>query len=267
MFDIMARRDEQQRGFLGRWWANQSDRHYQIITNTSILSVALLVWGFVFLFVLSGASDPSKENLVALTWIGMVVGGIGTFYVAPEFFYYLGQKQLLDDILLLDSRAEVLRRRKEGEDAAIMLGSKYMRLMRGLLEMHQIPVGKNLSLESITPNRKSEKQSSNTELWLNNTDSLLSRRLPGLDILRNIFYHRLLILILLGSLITLFWNNLFGLATQSGSREYTIDLTERISGSSSYYHPAAHFDPVSIILIVFILILLYSTRPFYDKEE
>jgi Na+/H+ antiporter NhaC len=139
--------------------------------------------------------------------------------------------------------------------------------MRGLLEMHQIPVGKNLSLESITPNRKSEKQSSNTELWLNNTDSLLSRRLPGLDILRNIFYHRLLILILLGSLITLFWNTLFGLATQSGSREYTIDLTERISGSSSYYHPAAHFDPVSIILIVFILILLYSTRPFYDKEE
>ena len=77
----------------------------------------------------------------------------------------------------------------------------------------------------------------------------------------------LLILILLGSLITLFWNTLFGLATQSGSREYTIDLTERISGSSSYYHPAAHFDPVSIILISFFLIILYSTRPFYDKEE
>ncbi len=128
----MARRDEQQRGVFGRWWANQSDRHYQIITNISILSAALLVWGIIFLFVLSGASDPSKENLVALTWIGMVVGGIGTFYVAPEFFYYSGQKQLLDDILLLDSRAEVLRRRKEGEDAAIMLGSRYMRLMRGL---------------------------------------------------------------------------------------------------------------------------------------
>ena len=146
----MARRDEQQRGFFGRWWANQSDRHYQIITNISILSAALLVWGIIFLFVLSGASDPSKENLVALTWIGMVVGGIGTFYVAPEFFYYSGQKQLLDDILLLDSRAEVLRRRKEGEDAAIMLGSRYMRLMRGLLEMHQIPVGKNLSLISLS---------------------------------------------------------------------------------------------------------------------
>jgi hypothetical protein len=267
MFDIMARRDEQQRGLFAQWWANQSDRHYQIITNVSILSVALLVWGVVFLFGLSGASDPSKENLVALTWVGMVVGGIGTFYVAPEFFYYLGQKQLLDDILLLDSRAEVLRRRKEGEDAAIMLGSRYMKLMRGLLEMHQIPVGKNLSLGSITPNRKSEILSSSKKSWWSNTDSVLSHRLPGLDILRTLFYHRLSILILLGSTIILSWNNLFGLATQSGSREYTIDLTERISGSSSYYQSAPHFDPVSIILILFFLLLLYSTRPFYDKED
>ena len=141
----MARRDGKQLGIFGRFWANQSDRHFQIITNVSILSAALLVWGIIFLFVLSGASDPSKENIVTLTWIGMLIGAIGTFYVGPEFFYYLEQKQLLDDILLLDSRAEVLRRRKEGEDAAIMLGSKYMGLMRGLLEAQAIPVGKNLS--------------------------------------------------------------------------------------------------------------------------
>ena len=68
-------------------------------------------------------------------------------------------------------------------------------------------------------------------------------------------------------LIILVWNTLFGLATQLGSREYTIDLTEMISGSSSYYYPAFHFDPVSILLIFFFLILLTSTRPFDNKEE
>ena len=261
----MARRDGKQLSFLGQFWANQSDRHFQIITNVSILSVALLVWGIVFLFGLSGASDPSQENVVTLTWIGMLIGAIGTFYVGPEFFYYLEQKQLLDDILLLDSRAEVLRRRKEGEDAAIMLGSKYMSSMRGLLEMHQIPVGKNLSKESAIILRNSN--DGDNLSWFNNTNSIISHRLPGLDILRSLFYHRSLILLFLGSLAILVWNTFFGIATQSGSREYTIDLTEVISGSSAYYNVAPHYDPVSIILILFFLLLLYTTRPFYDKEE
>ena len=261
----MARRDGKQLGIFGRFWANQSDRHFQIITNVSILSAALLVWGIIFLFVLSGASDPSKENIVTLTWIGMLIGAIGTFYVGPEFFYYLEQKQLLDDILLLDSRAEVLRRRKEGEDAAIMLGSKYIGLMRGLLEAQEIPVGKNLSAKNSIPMRDSNESKDSS--WFNNTNSKISHRLPGLDILRVLFYHRLLILATLGSLIILVWNTLFGLATQLGSREYTIDLTEMISGSSSYYYPAFHFDPVSILLIFFFLILLTSTRPFDNKEE
>ena len=255
----MARRDEKQSGLFGWSWS------FQLVTNVSILSVALLVWGFVFLFVLSGATDPSKEDFVALTWLGMIVGAIGTFFVAPEFFYYLEQKQVLDDILLLDSRAEVLRRRKEGEDAAIMLGSKHMGLMRGLLEMHKIPVGKNLAGESSIPSFQSNEYSKDS--WWSNSNSIISQKLPGLEILRDLFVHRLLILTTLSTLVVLVWNTLFGLATQSGSREYTIDLTEKISGSSSYYYPSSHLDPVSILLIIFFLLLLYSTRAFDQKED
>ena len=62
----MARRDGKQLSFLGQFWANQSDRHFQIITNVSILSVALLVWGIVFLFGLSGASDPVSYTHLTL---------------------------------------------------------------------------------------------------------------------------------------------------------------------------------------------------------
>tara|TARA_Y100000739_G_C20487587_1_gene408903 strand:- start:140 stop:820 length:681 start_codon:yes stop_codon:yes gene_type:complete len=225
--------------------------------------VALLVWGIIFLFGLSGPTDPSKENIVALSWIGMLIGAIGTFYVGPEFFYYLEKKQVLDDILLLDSRAEVLRRRKEGEEAAIMLGEKYMGMMRGLLELHEIPVGKNLTNSPIINSHSDANVEGN---WWNNSDSALSHRLPGLDLIRELFFHRILILITSFSLIMLFWNTIFGIASRGGSREYTIDLTERISGISSFHHLAPHIDPVSIILILFLSFILYLTRPYNYKE-
>jgi hypothetical protein len=225
--------------------------------------VALLVWGIIFLFGLSGPTDPSKENIVALSWIGMLIGAIGTFYVGPEFFYYLEKKQVLDDILLLDSRAEVLRRRKEGEEAAIMLGEKYMGMMRGLLELHEISVGKNLTNSPIINSHSDANVEGN---WWNNSDSALSHKLPGLDLIRELFFHRILILITSFSLIMLFWNTIFGIASMGGSREYTIDLTERISGFSSFHHVAPHIDPVSIILILFLSFILYLTRPYNYKE-
>ena len=203
----MARRDERNLSFFGRLWESQRGRHFQIVTNVSILSVALLVWGIIFLFGLSGPTDPSKENIVALSWIGMLIGAIGTFYVGPEFFYYLEKKQVLDDILLLDSRAEVLRRRKEGEEAAIMLGEKYMGMMRGLLELHEIPVGKNLTNSPIINSHSDANVEGN---WWNNSDSALSHKLPGLDLIRELFFHRILILITSFSLIMLFWNTIFG---------------------------------------------------------
>jgi hypothetical protein len=225
--------------------------------------VALLVWGIIFLFGLSGPTDPSKENIVALSWIGMLIGAIGTFYVGPEFFYYLEKKQVLDDILLLDSRAEVLRRRKEGEEVAIMLGEKYMGMMRGLLELHEISVGKNLTNSPIINSHSDANVEGN---WWNNSDSTLSHKLPGLDLIRELFFHRILILITSFSLIMLFWNTIFGIASMGGSREYTIDLTERISGFSSFHHVAPHIDPVSIILILFLSFILYLTRPYNYKE-
>ena len=260
----MARRDERNPSFFGRLWDSQRGRHFQIVTNVSILSVALLVWGIIFLFGLSGPTDPSKENIVTLSWIGMLAGAIGTFYVGPEFFFYMEKKQLLDDILQLDSRAEVLRRRKEGEEAAIMLGAKHMSMMRALLESHNIPVGKNLNNSTkINLDNDAGKE----HYWWNNPNSVISRQLPGLNLLRELFFHRMIIILTSVTLVSLLWNMIFGLASMNGSREYTLDLTERISGSTSFHYLAPHIDPVSIILILFFFYLLYSTRPYDIKEN
>ena len=192
----------------------------------------------------------------------MLIGAIGTFYVGPEFFFYLGMKQTLDDILLLDSRAEVLRRRKEGEEAAIMLGVRYMSQMRELLEAHEIPVGKNLIN---SPKVSTQNNISIEEKWWNNPDSVISRQLPGLGLLRELLVHRMLISITSITLISLLWNTIFGLASRDGSRSYTIDITERISGLNSFHHPSPHVDPVSIILILFVSFILYSTRSYNSK--
>ena len=100
----MARRGTRKLGLFGRWWESQRDRHFQIITYSTIISVACLVWGFVFLFVLGGYGDPEQQALVPWRWLALVGGLVVAFYVAPEFFVYMGQRQILEDILLIDSR-------------------------------------------------------------------------------------------------------------------------------------------------------------------
>ena len=62
-----------------RWWASRSDSHFQIVTSVSILSVAATLWGFVFLFILGGATDPSKQNLVPFSWGCLFFGGCLSF--------------------------------------------------------------------------------------------------------------------------------------------------------------------------------------------
>ncbi len=145
----------------------------------------MLLWSIIFFIILSGASDPTKSDLRNWTWLGFFFGSIGAFYVLPEFFVYLGERQILEDILALDSRAEILRRRKEGEDAAIMLGKPFMARFRGLLELHEIPVGKKLGTESRAPNRSSEgSDSMSTNGWWNDTNSILAEKLPGMKATR-----------------------------------------------------------------------------------
>ena len=107
-----------------RWWMSHKDNHFRIVTSLTILSVAATIWGILFLFVLGGTTDQSKEMWVSWSWLGLILGGVGAFWLVPEFLVYLSQKAALDEILLLDSRPEVLRRRKEAEEAAFSSKAK-----------------------------------------------------------------------------------------------------------------------------------------------
>ena len=124
-----------------RWWMGQKDNHFRIVSSLTILSLATTIWGILFLFVLGGTTDDSKEMWVPWSWLGLIIGGTLAFWMVPEFMVYLGHKAALDEILLLDSRPEVLRRRKEAEEAADMLGPSYQSHLVRLYNELGIKVG------------------------------------------------------------------------------------------------------------------------------
>jgi len=285
---------------LNRWWMGHKDNHYLIVSTTAILSTAATIWGVLFLFILDGATDPTQTILVPWSWASLFFGGLIAFWVLPEFFVYLGHKASLDEILLIDSRPEVLRRRKEAEEAAEMLGTRYQaHLVRLYNEMgikvsarfrHVAPAGAPDSpaladasfgavgedsgddfaepWDEIEVAPRGEGLTGFISDWWNTGDSRLSRQLPGATLLREVNANRLLALGSASSAGLLLWNMFSGLAVSEGdgSREYTVDLTLMLAGEESYHAIAPHFDGVSLILAATSILLLGLTRPFVAKS-
>ena len=152
----MARARAKQVGPLRKWWLSKSEQHFQAYTLMTLFFSALTLYCFIFLFFMDGVAtlvQEGNEHLTPYVWLGLVGGSVALFIVAPEFFYFLGQKQILEDILDLDSRPEVLRRRKDAEQAADLLGPKYQARLKGLYEMLGIKVGKKYSMAPLPPRR------------------------------------------------------------------------------------------------------------------
>ena len=272
----MTRRGTARLGPFGRWWESQSDRHYQIIAYSTIISVSSLVWGFVFLFVLDGHSDPEVEHLVPWSWLAFIGGLVIAFYAAPEFGVYWKQQHILEDILLIESRPEILRRRKEAEDAADMLGKSYQSRLMGLYRMHNINIGKKYKVESVSPLRSDlssegdemEIQSPSGQSWWDTSDSTLANALPGLHALRQQSVNRGLITGSITATLLLTTNTLLGLFTSSsGERDHTLDLTASIYEQARVYETSPHYDVISLLFIALFAGLLLSTRPQSEPRD
>ena len=250
-----------------RWWMGQKDNHFRIVTSLTILSVAATIWGILFLFVLGGTTDQSKEMWVSWSWLGLILGGVGAFWLVPEFLVYLSQKAALDEILLLDSRPEVLRRRKEAEEAADMLGPGYQAHLVRLYNELGIKVSsrfKHIKPTEIVPTEYDSEPSAAVNFlktWLNTRNSRLSQILPRAKILTQKEANWVIIGFSLLSSVMLLYNMIFGLATgdNDGAREYSVDLTLMLAGDDSIHSLAPHFDGVSILLTITTLTLLFLT--------
>ena len=277
-----------------RWWMGQKDNHFRIVSSLTILSLAATIWGILFLFVLGGTTDDSKEMWVPWSWIGLIVGGALAFWMVPEFMMYLGHKAALDEILLLDSRPEVLRRRKEAEEAADMLGPGYqahlvtlyndLGIKVGSRFRHIKPPGVRISESSIEADEdlvesvsepwdeisieSNSNDSSKFSSWWNTKNSRLSVLLPGAKILREADANRTILGFTSISASLLLYNMIFGLAKQGdGPREFTVDLTLMLTGDSTIHATAPHFDGVNGLLAVASLMMVFLTRPSNQESQ
>ena len=147
----MARRGTKGVNPIKRWWRSKREFHFQAYTSMTLLSLGITLFSFIQLFFMDFAQEAS-ENMVTLIWVGLIGGAFALFYVAPEFFYFYDKKQTLSEILDLDSRAEVMRRRKEAEIAADLLGKSFQSRLKDLYERMGISIPKRYStLSSRSP--------------------------------------------------------------------------------------------------------------------
>ena len=156
----MAQRKTKSPGPLKRWWRSQSEYHYQAYTFMTLFCLAASLYSFILLFFMDYASEAS-ETMITLTWVGLIGGAIALFFVAPEFFYFYEKKQTLSEILSMDSRAEVMRRTREAEIAADLLGKSFQSSLKGHYESLGIKVPKkyaSLSSSVVPPSGSSEEE-------------------------------------------------------------------------------------------------------------
>ena len=157
----MARRTTKPPNAIKRWWRSKPEFHFQAYTWMTIVSLGIALYSFIQLFFLDYALEAS-DTMVTLVWVGLLGGSIALFFVAPEFFYFYNKKQTLSDILELDSRAEVMRRSKDAERAADLLGKPFQSRLKGLYERLGIKVPKKYSKLSV-PSVDAPKASSEEE--------------------------------------------------------------------------------------------------------
>ena len=144
----MARRSTKSPNPIKKWWRSKHEFHFQAYTWMTLASLGIALFSFFQLFFLDYALEAS-DNMVTLVWVGLLGGSTALFFVAPEFFYFYNKKQTLSEILELDSRAEVMRRSKDAERAADLLGKPFQSRLKGLYERLGIKVPKRYSKLSV----------------------------------------------------------------------------------------------------------------------
>ena len=144
----MARRTTKPPNAIKRWWRSKHEFHFQAYTWMTLASLGIALFSFFQLFFLDYALEAS-DNMVTLVWVGLLGGSTALFFVAPEFFSFYNKKQILSEILELDTRPEVMRRSKDAERAADLLGKPFQSRLKGLYERLGIKVPKRYSKLSV----------------------------------------------------------------------------------------------------------------------
>ena len=130
----MAGRTSTKDGFLKKWWKSNQDLHLRILSTVFLSCIAIIISCIIQLAILRGS--PAWDDYTTAAWILLISAGLIAIWIGPEFIHYVGQYNLLNDVLQTTARSEVSRHRSEAEEAARLLGSKHVeRLNEHLVEV------------------------------------------------------------------------------------------------------------------------------------
>tara|TARA_B100000085_G_scaffold283651_1_gene314802 strand:- start:1003 stop:1548 length:546 start_codon:yes stop_codon:yes gene_type:complete len=181
----------------------------------------------------------------------------------------------LEEILELDARTEVLKRRKEAEDAADILGPKYQSRLMGLYDHYQIRGGRRFKVDA-SPVKNSPIEKTPVigrefqRQWWQTENSKLSEFLPALSILKTKKANRMIIVFSALAIALLLLNTLFGIHIGIGGINHdTLDLSAYLLSTENVTFNPPHLDSVSLLLIAFFSLILDFTRPpvIFQEEE
>ena len=249
---------------VGDWWERQRDNHLVILGVTFVFGLAMLVWAIIFLlFLMPNAQQEANEysELLSWTWVGLFVGLVLLIIVGPEFFHYLSHRNTLREILDLGSRPEFQRRRQEADDSVEMLGSQW----KAILESKRVQLGIRKSMPAGIDYVENTGPSW-LRNWLDTDESLLSKRFPEAEWLKDSTTNRTIIGFSVVGLLAFGWNAIFGTVrhTFGEPRNMSLDLEAVITGERYHATWAPHLDMFSLLFIVILIIVLGMTRPAAD---
>jgi len=131
----MAGRASKKEGFLKNWWKSKQDAHLRILSTVFLSCIAIIISCIIQLAILRGS--PAWDDYTTASWVLLLIAGLVAIWIGPEFIHYVGQFNLLNDVLATTARSEVSRRRSEAQEAARLLGTKHMER----LDEHLVEVG------------------------------------------------------------------------------------------------------------------------------
>ena len=262
----MARRGKKQsENIFVRWWEERRDQHLSILFILSLVGLAAFLWSIVFFMFMDGVSE--MPELIGMSWFFAIGGLILLGVVGPEFFRYNEQLTLLREVFELESRAEILKRRKEAEEAASLLGSIHQGKLLAHYKDHGIRAGRIFQ----SPATNFATEESWIISWWNADNTILSEN-TGISNLSS-STQKILIVSSVTGIVVLLWNSFFGIArmTTEGSREYSIDVLawfQSMLGSdvNKLVEPVS-FDLMSILLLIGFGTLLWSTSPMVSLKS
>ncbi len=245
-----------------KWWESKRDDHLVILQVMTMLSIAVVVWSIIFFLFLGGATSEGGEALRDWTWIGFVLALVLGIWAGPEYMHYAQNLSILNEVLVLDSRSEVMRRRKEAEEAAKLLGRKHQARLIEHYEELRIRTGRLFGQPAAAIKAASEGDQFLADWW-NCEESNLARALSQISWLKEPSVHKGTILVSLAGLLALLWNAISGIVRQTvgGPRDHSLDLTLMISGSDYSAVAAPHLDLIGGLLMAAMFALLVMTRP------